>query len=270
MTMRAVTRGAWLGSLALLLAVGCSIADDEMGLGDEPGADEMDPQSPPEAGSDEPGDTGETGTADDETGEEVGDLEQGLTAGMRVTFEGYPVAQLGSPWQVAWTPNTRAVVERTSNHGNVFLLEGDPIQWQYLVARLPISVSSDLSASVDIQPTSGASFVLLFYGTGVSNYKRRIKLEREPGSDHLIANTPPSGRTDCGRLPAGKWTRVTLVVHTGTTPSTFDVLLDGQASACTGVRAYATRPFSMIEFSDSSTDRWGGDVRFDNISLARP
>jgi hypothetical protein len=254
-TKLAVTRGTpWLSSaLAMVLAAGCGMAEgDEMPLDDEAGVDQGNPDP----------------SIDDEPG--IGDIEQGLTAGGGVNFEGYATGPVASPWQISRTLSTSATVERTSDHGNVFLLKGVATEWQWLMAKLAISVSTDISATVDIKPDSGAGFVWTVFGTGVSNYKRRIRLERFPGTNTLTASASPSGDVDCGPLPSNQWSRVTLVIRTGTTPSSYDVLINGNRTSCTNLRAYVTKPFNMVEIMDSANDRWGGTVRFDNISLARP
>jgi hypothetical protein len=282
MTKRAVLRGSTClsGSLALFLATGCAMdAGEEMPLGDEPGMGEespgqndstsADPASPDESGPDEGTATGEgedQGTGD--TGS-AGEIEN-MTTVMGVNFENYGQGAVASPWSVGRSLASQATIDSSSGHGNVFHLQGSPATGDFLLARLSFSAPSDVAASVDVDPASDGSFVWSVNGTGVSTYKRRIRLQRWPGTTTLVASASPSGDTDCGSLPSNAWTKVTLVVHTATTPSTFDVLMNGQATSCTGLQAYVTKPFNMVEIMDSSNDGWGGDVRFDNIVVARP
>jgi len=214
-----------------------------MALADEPGMDEPD---------------------------RTGDIEQELTTVMGVDFEDYGRGALASPWSVGASLTSRASIETTSDHGNVVLLHGSPSSGDFLLARLDTSVPSDVSASVDVNPDPGATFIWSVNGQGVSSYKRRIRLQRAPDSSRLVASASPSGATDCGALSSSTWTTITLIVHTAQAPSTFDVLINGSATACSGLAAYVTKPFNMVEILDSSSDRWGGDVRFDNIVLATP
>jgi hypothetical protein len=248
MTKLAVMRGSWLSSsLALVLAAGCGM-----------GMDETDPENPDEAVADESGPGG------------IGDVEQDVTAVTSLNFENYGAGALASPWSVGGSLTSHATIETTSEHGTVVVLQGSPASGDLLVARLPVSVSSDVIASVDVNPDSGAAFVWSVDGKAVSSYKRRIRLQRSPDSTRLIASASPSGNSDCGSLPSGTWTTLTMVVHTAQTPSTFDILINGNATACTGLRAYVTKPFDMVEIMDSSSDGWGGKVRFDNILLGTP
>ena len=278
MTKRVVLRGStWLGGLvALLLAGGCGMqAEQEMAL-DEPGTDEAIPDQPGSARPDQgnPDESGaQEGAAPDDTAEgtnESGSVEEDLNSVMSEDFEGYARGALASPWSVSRSLTSSASIESTSDHGNVFLLQGSPTSGDFLQAILDMSVPSDVVASVDINPDSGAAFFWSVHGTGVSTYKRRIRLQRWPDTTRLVATASPSGDTDCGSLPSGAWSKVTLAVHTATTPSTFDVLINGQATACTGLKAYVTKPFNMVQVMDSSSDGWGGDVRFDNISVSAP
>lgn len=258
MTKSAVNRRTtWLGGpLALLLVAGCAMeADEDMTPDTDPGADETSPEE---------GTPGESGS------EETSDVEQGLTTLMTVNFENYNVGALSSPWSVAGSLNARASIESTSDHGKVLLMQGSPTLGDFLMGRLDISIPSDVAFSADVKPDSGAAIVWSIHGQGVSSYKRRIRLMRWPNSTRLIANASPSGDRDCGSLPSNAWTRVTVVIHTGATSSTYDVLLNGSATPCRGLQAAVTQPFNMLQVMDSSSDGWGGKVRFDNFVLARP
>lgn len=272
MTNRAVMRGcAWLGvPLAISLAAGCAMEMDAGGdalPGDQAGMD----QATPEGAGDEVASEDEE-VASDEPGtpEEVGEPDQELTTVMGVDFEDYAAGPLGAPWQVSRSLTAQATIENAGGHGKAIHIDGSPASGDFVLARLSVSVPSDVVASVDVNPADGAAFVWTVHGTGVSLYKRRIRLQRWAGTERLIASAPPTGDTDCGALPSDTWSTLTLVVHTAQQPSTFDVLVDGNETACSGLAAYVTKPFNMVEIMDSSNQNWGGDVLFDDIVMARP
>jgi hypothetical protein len=93
-------------------------------------------------------------------------------------------------------------------------------------------------------------------------------LQQAPGTTTLVASTVLSGNTSCGTLPPGVWSTVTLVVNS--VSRTFDVLIDGAPTACTGVAGGIQPPFTGISVMDASNDGWGGIVGFDNIDITTP
>jgi hypothetical protein len=58
---------------------------------------------------------------------------------------------------------------------------------------------------------------------------------------------------------------VELVVHTQRSPHTFDVRIDGAATACTGSTTEMSAPFTSVSVMDASNAGFGGDVDFDDI-----
>jgi hypothetical protein len=269
MTNRAVrgvvtTLGA---SLALWLAAGCGMEMDEMegaegGVVDESAPDEGVP------GQDAP----DEDTPDQDVGEDVGDTEQGLTSILGVNFDSYSVGPLGSPWSqmpAASLTDSRAAVASASGHGKALSLQGSTAYGDYLTAKLDMSVSSNIVASVDVNPSASAAFVWSVHGQGTSTYKRRVRLQRWPGSNRLIATASPSGDVDCGALASGRWTKLTIAIRAGS-PSTFDVLINGNPTACQGLQTWVRPPFTSVQIMDASNASWGGQVLFDNIAIARP
>jgi len=250
MTMLAGMRANTLlrGSLTLCLAAACGMdVDQDMPVEDETGQDEV--------GS--PGDT--------PVG--VGQVEQSLTTVTGEDFEEYAAGPLGAPWQVSRSLSAQANIESTSDHGNVLLVRGSTAAGDFLLARLDTSAPSDVVASVDVKPDSGSSFI---WSMHTPRYKSRIRLERLPDSGRLIAAAPGSGGdVDCGSLPAGQWSQLGLAIHTS--PSvTFDVLLDGNPTPCQDIEANLTPPFTLVQIYDSTSQGWGGDVRFDNVTVLAP
>lgn len=82
------------------------------------------------------------------------------------------------------------------------------------------------------------------------------------------SNTVPSGNTHCGRLSPNVWSTVTLNIET--VSRTFDVLINGAATSCTGTTADIQPPFNLISVMDALNLSWGGTVRFDNIGVETP
>ncbi|HTE49699.1 MAG TPA: hypothetical protein VK698_02415 [Kofleriaceae bacterium] len=256
--------------LALCLAAGCAMeGEDDFMSGDEPG------MGSDQASGDETvaGEVSADETVTAEAGVDSGTEEDSLTPLLTVNFESYAGGALGSPWTLLPASNltdTRASIESTGDHGKVLLLQGSSALSDYLIAKLSSSVSGDIVATVDVKADSGASFVWSLNGQGASVYGRRIRLQRWPGSSTLVATAVPSGDTSCGSLSSGRWNKVQLVMHTNRSPHTFDVRINGAATACKGLATELGAPFTSVQIMDASNASWGGNVRFDNISLARP
>jgi hypothetical protein len=94
---------------------------------------------------------------------------------------------------------------------------------------------------------------------------KQLRLQRVPGSPNLVA-AAATGMVTCGAIAPDTSTLVTLVVH-AMPPRTFDVLLDGAATACTGLATGLEPPFVGFEIMDPSNEGYGGRVTFDGLSL---
>ena len=191
---------------------------------------------------------------------------------LSITFEGYAIGTLGAPWTISRSRASAAQVASTgTTHGKVLVLNGSTTSGEFLIASKGLSSSaSQVTSAFDIRPTAGSSFVWSFHGAGSSIGSRRIRLQRVPGSTMLVAQTVPSGSTNCGNLANDVWSRVTLVVRTATFPHTFDVRINGVATACKGVSANISPPFNAMNIMDASNAGYGGIVRFDNILVTTP
>jgi hypothetical protein len=187
-----------------------------------------------------------------------------------VNFEAYAVGRLGAPWSV--TPSSggsTASIESTGtvDHGKVLLLRGATSS-NYLIASLGLfSSAPEATVKVDVKPATGASFIWSFHGAGTSIGRRRIRLQRAPGSTTLVAQTVPSGSTNCGTLQSVVWSTIMLIVHSQT--RTFDVRINGTPT-CTGISTGLSPPFNKVSVMDAGNEGWGGDVRFDNILVTVP
>src|SRR6266545_2750508 len=242
MTKLAVRRLiAWFGTpLALSLSAGCSMEAVDEGQIDEANVDE---------GSSDPASRAQP--------DGIGKTERGLNTVVGVNFEGYSVGELGSPWSLTPASSPSGLyIESTSDHGNVMRLDGAQGYGDFLIGRLAFSISSDVVASTDINPDSGSAFVFSLHGQGVGTYKRRVRLQRWPGSSTLVATAVPSGDTDCGSLASDTWSNIALVFHAQRTPHTFDVLINGQPTACSGLEVVTEPPFTSVQIMDASNMGW--------------
>src|SRR5947208_243947 len=168
-------------------------------------------------------------------------------------FEDDALGPLGPPWTISssGTGSVRIVSTTDPNHGShVLRLNGSNTEGHFLIASLPISSSAtDITTEVDIKASSGASFIWTLNGAGSSIGRRRIRLQQAPGSTTLVANTVPSGNTNCGTLPSGVWSGITLIVDTVSRP--FDVLINGTPTACINLAAGIQPPFNSVSVMDA-------------------
>ncbi len=191
------------------------------------------------------------------------------TTVLSIDFEDEALGPLGPPWSVAPPSGPSAVsVVAAGAHGHAMALQGDVGEGAFVTASTALSTSSRrVTALVDIRPSAGSAFVWSLTGAGDSIGARRVRLQVAPGTGVLVAQTSPSGSTSCGPLPAGAWTRVTLVVDARHEPHTFDVRIGGMPTACTGVETGLGPPFDGVGVMDASNAGWGGDVLFDNFRV---
>jgi hypothetical protein len=150
-------------------------------------------------------------------------------------------------------------------------LQGSTTTGDFLIASRSFSVAAtEIQETFAINPSAGSAFVTAFNGAGSSLGARRIRLQREPGSTTLVAQTVPSGTTNCGTLASGAWSTVTLRVHASAQPHTFDVLVNGAATSCTGLTTGLSSPFTGLNVMDASNENWGGSVLFDDFVVSTP
>lgn len=188
---------------------------------------------------------------------------------LHIDFEDYALGPLASPWSVQppGSPSNVSIVDG-GQHGHVLQLDGDAAEGQFVVASLGLrSRARRVQASFEVLPTAGATFVWSLSGAGDTLGARRVRLQVAPGDDMLVAQTSPSGSTPCATLAAGRWSRVTLAVDTRRTVHRFDVKIDGQPTACTGIETGLGAPFDGIAVMDASNSGWGGQVRFDDFAV---
>jgi len=133
-----------------------------------------------------------------------------------------------------------------------------------LVSYRVATATMDATAEFTVNPAPNAAFSYLLTGSGGGYSSRHIKLKRDPGSDALQANTT-TGYVTCGALPSGQPTTVTLAFDG--TARTFDVLIAGAATPCTGLSTKASGPVVGFRMVDESVQGYGGHVEFSNLTL---
>ena len=130
----------------------------------------------------------------------------------------------------------------------------------YRVATGAMSATTEFT----VNPAPGAAFEYHLIGTGSGYASRYLRLIHEPGSSTLQAAST-SGVVDCGPLPSGQPTTVTLAFDG--TARTFDVLIAGARTACTGLSTKTSGPVNGVRLSDSTVQGYGGSVAFSDIVL---
>src|SRR5262249_7140903 len=125
--------------------------------------------------------------------------------------------------------------------------------------------TTEIQYSVNLKPSAGSAFLTALNGAGSSLGARRIRLQRAPGSTTLVAQTSPSGSTNCGPVADRTWSAVGPNVHAAVLPHTFDVLINGAPTSCTGITTGLSSPFTGINVMDASNEGWGGIVQFDDF-----
>jgi hypothetical protein len=187
------------------------------------------------------------------------------------TFQTTPTGPLGASWFISSAGASTAVVVDTADHGRVLDLRGSTTLGDFLIASRDFSASvTEIQYSFAINPSAGASFVTALNGAGSSLGSRRIRLQRAPGSTTLVAQTTPSGTNSCGTLTSGVWSTVTLRVHATAATHTFDVLINGASTSCTGLTTGLSAPFTGLNVMDASNEGWGRSVRFDDFLVTTP
>lgn len=124
--------------------------------------------------------------------------------------------------------------------------------------------SSGATAGFTVTPISGASFVYILLGSGSRYSTQQLRIQRAPGSSALQA-VAATGNATCGTISDGTPANVTVVFHAAS--ETFDVLIGGAASGCTGLPTTLQPPVVGFGMMDASNEGWGGRVDFTGLSM---
>ena len=120
------------------------------------------------------------------------------------------------------------------------------------------------TAELTVNPAAGAAFTYALTGTGGGYSSRNLRLQRVPGSDQVQA-VSTTGAVNCGRLPSGQATQVTLSFDGAA--HTFDVLLNGAQTPCTDLITRVSGPAIGFRVTDETIAGYGGRVDFTNLTL---
>ena len=193
------------------------------------------------------------------------------TTALSENFQNTPTGPLGDPWRLTVNGASTAVVVDTADHGRVLNLRGSKTIPDSLVATRPFaSAATEVQFSFAVNASAGSSFQTELNGTGNSYFSRHLNLRLDPGSNTLVALTSPTGLTDCGPLARGAWSTVTLRVHETVLPHTYDVLINGARTSCTGIETRQSAPFTGISVIDGLDTGQGGSVLFDDFLVTTP
>jgi hypothetical protein len=186
-------------------------------------------------------------------------------------FENTKPGPLEAPWTITSAGASTAAVVATADHGRVLDLRGSTASGDFLIASRGFSsAATEVEYNVAINASAGSSFVTALNGNGTSTSARRIRLQQDPGSTTLVAQTSISGTTPCAVLTPGAWSAVTLRVHAAAATHTFDVLVNGARTKCTGIATGLSAPFTGLNVMDASNAGFGGSVLFDDFLVTTP
>jgi hypothetical protein len=124
--------------------------------------------------------------------------------------------------------------------------------------------SPETTVEFTVTRASGASFVYSLIGSGTRYSTRSLRLQLIPGSTDLQA-AASSGLVACGAIAPDAPTAVAVVFNTGA--QTFDVVINGAASACTGLRTNVVPPLTGFNMMDASNEGFGGRVEFGGMAM---
>jgi hypothetical protein len=154
----------------------------------------------------------------------------------------------------------------TSLAGGGLQIDGGFEPASYVVASYQIDTGTmRATAGFTVEPAPGASFTYAVLGTGSGYSTRHLRLQRVPGSDALQAIST-NGAVTCGTLTSGQPTPVT--VSFDGTARTFDVLMAGAPSGCTGLSTKVSGPITGFRITDETVEGYGGHVEFSDLALS--
>ncbi len=262
-----------------------SEADDDTGLGGDDDDDDLadDDATDDDATDDDAtdDDTVDDDTADDDTtdddttdddtaDDDTGDDDTGPTTLFDVDFEDYANGNLGFPWGLQLSGDTTMVVGdlvAADGSGKVAYQTGgeDAEGGDFLVAQYNFNEQNDdVWVSFDVSVAdSGVDFgfrtVLEYYGYAYPQTQLVVE-----NATVKALNFTTSAMVNCGTLTAADWDNVAVLYNYNS--GTYDVNLNGSATACDNVPANATQyPAYGLQVIDWTDDTYGGVATFDNF-----
>jgi hypothetical protein len=149
--------------------------------------------------------------------------------------------------------------------GAALRVDGGTQLGSFAVATYRYGAAGATTAEWTVSPADGATFAYGVVGNGATYARRQLRFERVPGSTELQVNAA-TGIVKCGTLASGRATAITVVIDP-TPPTTFDVLMDGAATACSHVPTTLQMPLVGFNMMDASNEGYGGVVEFSGMTM---
>lgn len=182
-----------------------------------------------------------------------------------------PTPEAGAPRQAALpqptisTGGSSTATPTSGLAGSGLTIDGSPAVAAYAIANYLVQTNAmHVDAEFTVSPAPNAAFEYLLTGTGGGYSSRQLRLERDPGSDQLKA-AATTGVFPCGAIPSNHPTAITLSFDGAS--HTYDVLIDGQATACTNLPTRVSGPVVGFRLQDAANEGYGGHVEFSHLGL---
>jgi hypothetical protein len=157
------------------------------------------------------------------------------------------------------------MVNAFSGAGPALRIDGGTAPGSFAVATYRMSDTGATTAEFTVAPAAGASFAYSVTGHGATYSRKQLRFERLPGAAQLQVNAA-TGTVQCGEVASSAPTAVTVVINP-TPPVTFDVLMNGEATACTDVPTSLQLPLVGFSMMDASNEGYGGVVEFTGLTM---
>ena len=273
--MRTLRQKWWVLLCALVFAswTGCGGGggddDDDSGgpADDDTGTDDDDLTDDDMTDDDTTDDDVDDDTTDDDTAD---DDDTGPTTIFEVDFDDYSNGNLGFPWGLQQSGDTTMVVGdlvAADGSGKVVYQSGgeDAEGGDFLIAQYDFNEQTgNVWVSFDVSiADSGVDFgfrtLIEYYGY---TYPQTQLVVENAALKAL--NFSSSSYVTCGTLTASDWDNVAVLYNY--TSGTYDVNLNGSATACDNVPAITNQfPAMGLQVIDWSDDGYGGVATFDNF-----
>jgi hypothetical protein len=149
--------------------------------------------------------------------------------------------------------------------GSAMRIDGGKQLGSFAVATYRYGASGATTAEFTVTPAAGASFAFGVVGNGATYARRQLRLERIPGSTQLRVNAA-TGLVQCGTLASSTPTAITVSIDP-TPPASFDILMNGAATACANLPTTLQMPLIGFNMMDASNEGYGGLVEFTGVTM---
>lgn len=174
-----------------------------------------------------------------------------------------PRRALPQPY-ISMNGSTTVAATPSLDSGTVVIDGGTELAASGMATYVMTTGAMAATAEVTVNPAPGAAFQYLVSGTGGGYSTRQLRIERDPGSDALVAAST-AGLVTCGALPSGRPT--TIAVAFDGAAKTFDVRIAGASTPCTRLATRVSGPVTGFRLVDLGSIGYGGRVEFSNLGL---